>query len=82
MRNLMKKFIDLIFGGFASITVLAIWGLVTVGGIYWFWMAIQIGSFLMFVIGFFPPTGLLFATPIGVWSLLFGVPDWVIAWFA
>jgi hypothetical protein len=50
MRNLMKKFIDPIFGGFASITVLAIWGLVTVGGIYWFWMAIQIGSFLMFVI--------------------------------
>ena len=58
------------------------YALLAVGGLYWFWMAIQIGSFLMFVIGFFPPTGLLVAVPVGAWSLLFGVPDWIFAWFA
>lgn len=78
----MKEFFSSIFGGFASIVMIAIWGLIAIGGIYWLWMAIQIGSFLMFVIGLFPPTGLFIATPIGAWSILFGVPDWIYAWFA
>ena len=78
----MKEFIIQFFGGFASIVMFSAFGLFAVGGLYWFWMAIQIGSFLMFVIGFFPPTSLLLAAPIGAWSLLFGVPDWIFTWFA
>ena len=74
----MKEFFS---NSFSAIAVLAVIGLSTVGGLYWFWIAIKISSFLMFVIGFFPPTGLLFATPVGAWSLLFGVPDWVFTWF-
>jgi hypothetical protein len=58
-----------------------LWGLVAIGSLYWLWIAIQIGSFLMFVIGVFPITTILIAMPVGAWSLLFGVPDWVISVF-
>lgn len=50
------------------------------GDLYWLWMAIQLGSFGMFVVGMFPVTAIL-AAPIGAWSLLFGTPSWVIALF-
>jgi hypothetical protein len=82
MEFSVKEFIGQIFGGLASIVIFAIWAVIAAGGLYWFWMAIQIGSFVMFVIGCFPPTGLLFATPVGAWSLLFGIPDWIFDWFA
>lgn len=55
-----------------------VWGLVAIGSLYWLWIAIQLGSFLMFVLGVFPITTILLAMPVGAWSLLFGVPDWVI----
>lgn len=58
-----------------------LWGLVAIGSLYWLWIAIQIGSFFMFVIGVFPITTILIAMPVGAWSLLFGVPDWVISVF-
>ncbi len=51
-----------------------------IGIIYWQWMAVQIGSFLMFFIGLFPPF-LLLTGPIGGWSFLFGPPDWLINFF-
>lgn len=55
-----------------------VWGLVAIGSLYWLWIAIQLGSFLMFVLGVFPITTIFLAMPVGAWSLLFGVPDWVI----
>jgi len=54
-----------------------LWGLVAIGGLYWLWIAIQIGSFIMFVVGAFPITAMLIAAPVGAWSILFGVPYWV-----
>jgi len=65
-------------GGTLAIVLYALWGL---GGLYWLWMSIQIGSFLMFVVGIFPPSTIFVAAPVGAYSLLFGVPDWVLRVF-
>jgi hypothetical protein len=50
--------------------------LMPVGCLYWIWMAIQLKSFVMFVLGIAGPAVLITA-PIGAYSLIFGMPDWV-----
>lgn len=77
----MRNFFEQIFGGMAAVAMVSFWFLVGVGGLYWLWLAIQLGSFWMFAIGLFPITGLLVATPLGAWSLLFGAPDWIVNLF-
>lgn len=54
---------------------------VPVGWLYWVWLSIQLGSFMMFFLGMAGPFGLLVA-PIGLYALLFGVPIWVLRLFA
>ena len=49
----------------------------TVGWVYWMWMAIQLGSFGMFLFGFLGPFALV-AGLLGLWSLLFGIPAWLL----
>jgi len=49
-----------------------------VGWFYWFFMAYLLGSPMMFVANFF----LIFLTaPVGLYSLFFGIPEWVIYLF-
>jgi hypothetical protein len=55
-------------------------GLLSIGGIYWLWVAIKLGSFLMFVVGIFGPMVIVTA-PVGTYMLLFGVPHWVFSTF-
>jgi len=70
--------------GLAKISTIAAGGLLGIGlplgGLYWFWLAIKFGNFWMFVMVMFPPC-LIVSAPVGLWSLLFGVPKWVIRWF-
>jgi hypothetical protein len=47
------------------------------GWAYWMWMAIQLGSFWMFLFGLLGPLGLI-AALLGMWSLIFGAPAWLI----
>lgn len=67
-------------GGIAGLFGLAFVVTLGLGELYWLWMAIQFGSFWMFVLGLFPFTAMICA-PVGMWSLLFGVPHWVLSWF-
>ena len=60
-------------GGVAGLAVLAV---LPLGGLYWIWMAIHLGSFFMFFLGLAGPFALLTA-PIGMYSLIFGMPDWI-----
>ena len=48
----------------------------TIGWVYWLWLSIQYGSFLMFVFGFLPFTVPISST-IGLWSLVNGSPEWL-----
>jgi hypothetical protein len=49
----------------------------TLGWAYWMWMAIKLGSFMMFFFGIFGPFALL-AGLLGLWSFLFGIPHWLL----
>ena len=50
------------------------------GWAYWMWLSIQFGSFLMFFLGLLGPFGIV-AALIGMWSLIFGVPNWLMSLF-
>jgi hypothetical protein len=49
----------------------------TLGWAYWMWMAINLGSFLMFLFGLMGPFALL-AGILGLWSFAFGIPLWIL----
>jgi hypothetical protein len=48
------------------------------GWAYWMWMAIQLGSFGMFLFGILGPLAFV-AGLLGLWSLLFGAPLWLLS---
>ncbi|QFU22384.1 hypothetical protein FM038_009605 [Shewanella eurypsychrophilus] len=48
-----------------------------VGVIYWLWLAIQLESFGMFIVGVIPFAFIL-TGPIGAYSLIFDTPQWII----
>ena len=49
----------------------------TLGWAYWMWMAIKLGSFLMFFFGLLGPLALV-AGLLGLWSFFFGIPAWLL----
>ena len=66
--------------GFVGVPVFVVSALVLVSGwAYWMWMAIQIGSFAMFLFGLLGPLGII-AALFGIWSLVFGLPLWMVMW--
>jgi hypothetical protein len=48
---------------------------VFLGWVYWLWLAIQIGSFAMFLFGLLGPLAIP-AALMGLWALIFGTPHW------
>lgn len=56
------------------------WGLLTLGGIYWLWLAIQLKSFGMFFLGLFPMAWIVTA-PVGAYAWAVETPQWVINTF-
>mgnify|MGYP005990658339 FL=1 len=79
METIKALFIG-IFGASAGIVGLIVFASYTVGSIYWLWLSFQLGSFWMFFIGIAGPT-IIFSGPVGVYSLIFGPPDWLINTF-
>lgn len=73
----MKDFFDMISSSILAGILIFI---ALFGGLYWLWMAITLGSFWMFVIGLFPLFYIVTA-PVGAWSLVFGIPDWIFNFF-
>jgi hypothetical protein len=63
-----------VFGGIGTLAFFAGW---FIGWCYWMWIAIQIGSFWMFVFGLAGPCALI-AALLGLWSLIFGAPLWLV----
>jgi hypothetical protein len=48
-----------------------------VGWAWWMWLAIQIGSFWMFIVGIAGPSAFP-AGALGLWCLVFGMPAWLL----
>lgn len=72
-------FLNILTLGF-GIALYGVLGVLSVGGIYWFWLAIQLKSFGMFLIGVFPIAWIVTA-PVGAYSWVFGTPQWVLNTF-
>jgi len=69
-----------LFARFGPLIATSLIVLVPIGWAYWLYTAIQFGSFTMFFIGILIPL-LLIVAPIGLWSLVFGVPEWLMSIF-
>lgn len=72
----LKDRVGTVLGGGLGIGAFTLYILFGLGTLYWLWTAIQNGSFGMFVIGIFP-LFIIFTAPVGAYSLLFGMPDWI-----
>lgn len=59
--------------GFAMYILFPLIGL---GGLYWLWMAIQLKSFGMFVLGVLPIAWIV-TGPVGLYALIYEAPAWV-----
>jgi hypothetical protein len=67
-----------ILGGlFGSAWVIVFMLCSTLGWAYWMWMAIHLGSFMMFFFGILGPFALV-AGLLGLWSFFFGIPLWLL----
>jgi hypothetical protein len=77
MRGLLKRILAVGGTGVLGFGMIGVYIGSFVGWAYWMWIAIQVGSFWMFVVGLIPP-GWLVASFLGLWSLLFGVPMWLV----
>ena len=67
-------------GLFTLVPLMILYLLLGLGSLHWLWIAIQIGSVGMFVVGVIPPL-IIVTAPVGAWSLVFGVPGWVYSFF-
>ena len=74
--KIIEFFTGLSVGGLGLFLIISY----SVGAIYWIWMSIQLGSFFMFFLGIAGPV-VIFTGPVGAYSLIFGVPDWVYNYF-
>ena len=75
-----KNFFESFFGAAGSSIAFVFVISFMIGPIYWLWISIQLGSFLMFFLGIAGPF-ILFTGPVGFYSLIFGTPNWVINMF-
>ena len=75
-----KEFLGGVFGSASGLVLMGLYLLIPIGNLYWLWMSIQLGSFWMFALGLLGPT-ILFAAPVGAYSLIFGIPDWIFSTF-
>jgi hypothetical protein len=73
----MRGFFGALFGGAFGLAAIALYIGGFVGWCWWMWVAIQLGSFWMFVFGLAGPFAMI-AALLGLWSLLFGIPLWLL----
>lgn len=66
-----------IFGVFLGMAVYALYLGAFVGWAWWIWVAFHLHSFWMFLLALIPFTT-PFVAVLGLWSLIFGMPDWVL----
>jgi hypothetical protein len=73
----MEKIKELFVGLFGSALGIGFLACSTLGWAYWMWMAIKLGSFMMFFFGILGPFALV-AGVLGLWSFFFGIPLWLL----
>jgi len=72
----INEFFEGIFGAAGVVVAILFYLSYAVGSLYWLWISIKIGSFLMFFLGIAGPLVIL-TGPVGAYALIFGTPDWI-----
>ncbi|MGG9998970.1 hypothetical protein ACQU0X_02700 [Pseudovibrio ascidiaceicola] len=72
----MKKSFVSRLGDVTALTFVVLYILAPLGWVYWLWLSVKVGGFLMFALTLFPLSAPI-ASMLGIWSFLFGVPVWV-----
>lgn len=75
----MKLFLTGLFESLAFLLTGTVYTLFGLGFFYWTYLSYKLDSFWMFVIGFSPIA--ILTSPVGVYSMIFGTPDWLISFF-
>ena len=78
-KKLFFDFLGVFFGSVGVVFYISI-VIFPVGGLYWLWTAIQLKSFSMFLLGVIPFLWIV-TSPIGLYSLITDVPDWIYDFF-
>lgn len=73
----MKKSFTSRLGDVTALTFVVLYILAPLGWVYWLWLAVKVEGFIMFALALFPLTSPI-AAMLGIWSFLFGVPDWAL----
>ncbi len=73
----MRRFLSALFGGTFAAGAIALYLGGFLGWCWWMWIAIHAGSFWMFAFGLAGPCAII-AALLGLWSLLFGIPAWLL----
>ena len=76
----MSKLFTSLAANVGTLGAFALMLLMPLGWAYWLWIAVHIGSFLMFFLGIAGPFAIVIA-PLGLWSFLFGTPAWLLSMF-
>ena len=78
----INNFFENMFGAMGGIVMIAFMLSYSVGTLYWVWMAIKLESFIMFLVLMLFPPSMIIIGPVGMYSLVFGIPDWIISMFS
>ena len=76
----IREMITRLFERCGTLVATSLLVLIPIGWADWLWMAARLGSFTMLFLGILIPL-VIFVAPIGLWSLLFGVPEWLVSFF-
>jgi len=79
MNNAIKIYLTSVLTTFGIGLIIMLVNLIIIGEVYWLYSSYKIGSFWMGLIGI-SPLG-IFTAPIGLYSLFFGMPNWLMLWF-
>ena len=73
----MKKLHELIIGALGVGGVFAVYIGMGVGWLYWIYIGVKLGSFVMVIFAILGPLGFV-CSILGLWSLIFGIPLWLL----
>ena len=78
--NMISKITGAISSVLGGVGAIALYIGLCVGWLYWVYVGVKLGSFVMVIIALLGPVGLIVSV-LGLWSFIFGAPAWIVHLF-
>jgi hypothetical protein len=75
--NMLKNMATAITGTLGVGGAVALYIGMGLGWLYWIYMGVKLGSFMMVILAILGPLGFI-ASVLGLWSFIFGIPLWLL----